>query len=522
MVRDVLNKPEWRTHRFAFVIFFLALFTYWPSLDNGFVWDAEITFLENPQIQSFSSLIEGVMSPSTGQISTIYQGEGTSGLSYFRPVTQFVHFLEYSLFGKEPFGYKLVSLLLHAIVSLLVFYFFLSIQQDQRLAILAAAIYCVKPTHAEAVAWSYSVSYLLTALFSLSALLFYRCQRHGMALIFFLFALLSHEYGILLLPILIIHRVLLEPGNRLGHYRALVPYFLLVLVFLYLRSLMVGGVPMPSMDLFSFINTAVVIVKEYLIMFFWPEAPVTIYLAKIYDQLTLEVFYSYLLTIALMVLTWSLWNRSDRRPLFWFLWFFIWFGVSMNIGQFGDYLIAEKLLYFSSMGLSMLMVIYLQMWLKTRGKVVVSIVVLLTGIQIGLTWQRLPYWKDTATYLKQGLIFAPEYAIARYALADTFIKQERYDEALAELIITIQHKPDFSLAYNNIANIYYLKGELTDALNNWRSAVQYDATNPMPYYNIGMTLERMGKRAEAKRNYLLYLDLATNAPPALVQRIHRM
>ena len=67
----------------------------------------------------------------------------------------------------------------------------------------------------------------------------------------------------------------------------------------------------------------------------------------------------------------------------------------------------------------------------------------------------------------------------------------RYDEAAALYRHAIDLDPNLALAYTNLANIRYRRGDVAEALTLYRRAIEIDARQPEAHYNLGyLCLER--------------------------------
>ncbi len=498
------------------VILIALVFTlYWPALNNEFVWDAN-AFREDTSLRSMDNLFSGFSAQAVQKVED--NGDRMTHLRYYRPFTKALHVLEYQMFGQESFGYNLTNIMLHAAVTLLVFALVISVQGSVPVAFFSALLFLVKPTHTEAVAWAYSDSYLLMAMFALTTLLAFRRKKQLLACAAFTLALLSHEMGILLLPILGLYAILVENRTTRSELLSLVPYVLIAAVFLGMRRVIVGPLPLPDVELLTFFNTASFVFAKYLKIFLWPDAPVTIYQQVLYSTPNVYVVAGYLLIALTGLVAWQLWRR-DRVMLFWFCWFFVWSAVSYNIGRFGEYLMAEKIIYLASVGFCVVVVTLAVRAFGTRPRMVYSGLCAVALVYAVNTWQRLPFWHDTETYLVKGLEHAPKFAIGWYALGNLYISQNQYDQALPALEQAAANKESFSLAFNNMANIHFLQGRTLQAAELWKKAVQGDPTNPLPYFNIGMVMQQMGRSHEALKYYEQYLAHTDQPVPRALQQI---
>lgn len=512
-----LSVPYQKT-LLCLVLLTVTFALYWPALDDEFVWDAAVLH-QDPSLGSLSSLFSGFTAQAMQGAHD--NGQGMKVLKYYRPFTKALHVLEHQLFGADPFPYKLINITLHGTVAVLLFSLVASIQASLPVAFFAALLFLVKPIHTEAVAWTYSDSYLLVAVLALVSLLALRRKNHSLALAAFSLALLSHEMGVLLLPIVVLYVTLVEQRTTRGGLLALVPYVLITLAFLALRRWIVGPLPLSAVEPLAFVNTAAFVFAKYLRIFLWPDAPVTLYLQALYPTPNAYVVAGYLLLLLCGWIVWLLWRR-DRVLLFWFLWFFIWSAVSYNIGSFGEYLLAEKIIYLASAGLGVVVVALLLRGFSQYPSLVYAG---LAGVALAYavnTSRRLPYWQDTHAYLVKALEYAPAFPAGWYTLANVYREESKYDQALTALEQAVVHNPDFSLALNNIGNIHFIQGRIPQAAEYWQRAVRSDPTNPQPYYNIGMAMQRMGKPHQALEYYEQYLVRAEQPDPGARQSIDNL
>ncbi|PYN98723.1 MAG: hypothetical protein DMD91_14710 [Candidatus Rokuibacteriota bacterium] len=135
----------------AGVVFVVTIAAFLPALGNGFVlWDDERNFLDNPHYRGLGAT----------QIAWMFT-TFLSGL--YIPVTWLTLGLDYALWGMNPAGYHLSSLVLHALTAVVVYRIarrLIGLTQpasdgELRLAAVAAVLFfAVHPLRVESVAWA--------------------------------------------------------------------------------------------------------------------------------------------------------------------------------------------------------------------------------------------------------------------------------------------------------------------------------------------------------------------------------
>ncbi len=181
-----------------------ALLLYWKALLNPFSSYDDLTMIvNNPGLASW----HGISYYLHTNVSFIGDLRG-SGESYYRPLFWISLALDRKLWGSHPFGFHLTNLALHWINGFLLFSLLRRLRISFEIAGCTALVWLALPINSEAVAWIAARAYCLAAFFVLlSALLAERFLETGRAFLVSLYALaavcalLSHEAGILVLPL---------------------------------------------------------------------------------------------------------------------------------------------------------------------------------------------------------------------------------------------------------------------------------------------------------------------------------
>src|SRR5881296_3101655 len=217
------SAQRWVRWLAPLLVALLTLTAFLPTLQNQFVaWDDDKNFLKNPHYRGLGW-------------SHLRWMWTTFNLGHYIPLTWMTLGLDYVLWGMNPVGYHLTSLLLHA-ANAVVFFFIarrlltLALpspsERGHALAVaagFAALVFAIHPLRVESVAWVTERRDVLSGLFYLSAIVIYLWACEGgargrgwywLSVAAFVFALLSKSMVVNLPVVLLILDA--YPLQRLG------------------------------------------------------------------------------------------------------------------------------------------------------------------------------------------------------------------------------------------------------------------------------------------------------------------
>ncbi len=185
-------------------------------LSAGFIgWDDPGFVADNPLLRSLDTAGLRAMAESTlGGVRT--------------PLAWLSLALDRALWGAEPGGYHLTSLLLHAAAALLFFECARVLLRDDASAALAALFFAVHPLNVETVAWAAERKGVLSGALVLASLLARLRGRRAAALALFA-AALAAKPNVLTYPLALLALDVLRERRR-PDWKALAPYFALSLL----------------------------------------------------------------------------------------------------------------------------------------------------------------------------------------------------------------------------------------------------------------------------------------------------
>ncbi|HKO22000.1 MAG TPA: hypothetical protein VJX91_05045 [Candidatus Eisenbacteria bacterium] len=152
----------------SIAIFAVAFLVHQPSLRFGFLtsWDDPTYVTDNPWIRGLT--MENVKFAFT-----------TPYFSNYLPLHLVSYMVDYSLWGLNPFGFHLQSVLLAALNAALALFVVRRLFGSLALGVVAALLYAVHPSHVEAVAWVSIRKDLLSTVFLFLTLILYDEATQG-------------------------------------------------------------------------------------------------------------------------------------------------------------------------------------------------------------------------------------------------------------------------------------------------------------------------------------------------------
>ena len=150
-----------------------AIAVYANSIANGFAYDDMWIVLRNDRVHQLRDLSKIWLTP--------YWPSFGSQLGLYRPFAIFAFAIEWAISGGQPWFFHLVNVLLHALVSVMVFVLIERLF-TRTAAFAGALVFAVHPLHTEAVANVVGQNELWAALGVLGACLIYINRPEGIAL----------------------------------------------------------------------------------------------------------------------------------------------------------------------------------------------------------------------------------------------------------------------------------------------------------------------------------------------------
>jgi len=527
-----------------------------PTLQNQFVtWDDAKNFLENAHYRGLGW--------------THIRWMWTTHLGHYIPLTWMTLGLDYLLWGMNPFGYHLTSLLLHAANAVVFFFVVHRIltlalpspsERGHALAVaagFAALVFAIHPLRVESVAWVTERRDVLSGLFYLSAILMYlrACERgargrgwYWAAVGLFAGALLSKSmvvnlpFVLLILDVYPLRRLggfvgwWSEPARRI--YIEKIPFVLLAAAASAIAVMAQSSVHAAA-SLAQLSVPGRLAVAAYGFGFYPRKLVVPVNLSPLYELPrtvnpgAMPFILSYALVLAIMAIVLALRRRVPGLPAAWVAYVVVLLPV-LGIVQSGPQIAADRYTYLAGLGGAILAGAgLLSCWRtsrtsKTGTPTTLPIAGVATCVVVGLgalTWNQAQVWHDSEKLWTHALARNPQSSIAENNLGVVRADQSKLAEAIEHYQRALQMRPDYADAYFNLGNALLQQGKLAEASDHYRQALAIKRDHARAHNNWGVVLARQGKLAEAGDHFQAALhigpdnaDAHTNLGNALFQQ----
>ncbi len=528
-----------------------ALLVYGNSLRNEFTMDDDLYISLNPQVTD--ATFRGLFTANRNT-------------NVFRPVTFGTFALNWKLGGAHPNGYHLINLLLHGIVTLLLYLLFKTVlsasPHASDIAFAAALLFTVHPIHTEAVASIVGRAELLAAGFLLAGWILHLLDKEVLALLCFALALLSKESAVVFLPLLIVGDLARHQWKSIHRY--LRAGALVVLYLAVLWKVQGGRFGSDFTPLDNPIGkiaggwralNALRIAWKYVALQFYPA---TLSCDYSFNQIPVYLDWRHTLPALVGALTaagvWTWAVRKRQAGIVLAVGMYIAaFAVTSNILMPMGTIMGERLAYLPSAGICLLVALAwnrARQWNQTPALAVLSLAaVALTARTI----VRNADWRNNFALYSSAVQAAPKSAKMHANLGSAYVARREFDQARVQLDTALRIYPDFPDALEsyglmesrrgnyqaagammekafymsgrdnanydymavNLAALYIQTGHLDGAMDVLNREIEASPKYTRAWYNRGLVQYKLGNTAAARGDAEMALRLEPHYTQAL-------
>lgn len=173
---------------------------------------------------------------------------GETQSRFYRPLTSVWLLTEKTIFGLSPGAFHLVSIALHLVAVFLFLLLSRQVLNDENAALFAAAIFALHPLQVEAVSWVSAQDDLLSACFFFASLYMFvigsgkqQLHWHGLSMLFLICALACKERTAVLPVLMLLILSTTAPAERKRGYVTVGSAFLITCLWFFWRTSVLGS-----------------------------------------------------------------------------------------------------------------------------------------------------------------------------------------------------------------------------------------------------------------------------------------
>src|SRR2546423_1274109 len=483
-----------RVWLFALALIAVTALAYLPAWNGKPIWD-DNRHITEPALRSWQGLAD------------IWTQVGATQQYY--PLVHSIFWIEQKLWGDSVLGYHLVNILLHGLGAVVLLQILLRLKIPG--AWLAAGLFALHPVQVESVAWISEIKNTLSGLFFFCPILAYlnfdqsrsRVAYFG-SLALFLFGLMCKTV-IAPLPAIILVALWWRRGRlRLrDDVMPLLPFFGLGigagLFTVWVERTFVGA--QGSAFTLSILQRFLIAARDfwfYLFKLLWPAKLTFIYPRW---QISGAVWWQYLFPLALVLLLGVLWQlrNNSRAPLAATL---VFLGLLfpalgfINVYPFIYSFVADHFQYLACVGPLTLVAAGITMALDSTapGKIflrptVYTVLLLTLGL---LSWRQCRAYRDVETLWRTTIARNPDCWMAYSNLGSFLSGRGNVDEAIRDFRKALELSPDQSKDHNNLGKALVQKDRIAEAMDHFQTALRISPDDPDTETNIGAALLQQG------------------------------
>ncbi len=549
-----MSSKSARTLAVAGGLLAVVLGVFGQTVEHGFLnYDDDDYVYENPVVR------QGL---SRDGVATAFK---TVHSFTWHPLTTISHMLDCEIYGLDPSGHHLTSVLIHAATAILLFLVLQQMTGAFWRSGLVALVFAIHPLRVESVAWISERKDVLSGLFFMLTLAAYTHYVRGklsgsrFPIGRYLIALACFALGLLSKPMLVTLPFLLllldywpldRLGDRSGSLRDLGPRVLEKIPFLAL-SAACGAITLASqkgamtsteaLSLSERIGNALVAYLIYFRQLFVPVDLALVYPHSGGSPPFWEVALAALLLAGLTVA--ALAQRATRPYLVvgW-LWFAGMLVPVIGLVQVGIQAHADRYTYLPHVGLLLAVTWGVaamspsrslsRRWWVAVAVAVVAVLTVLAWYQTGRWQSSESIWRHTLAgtsnnsvahaqlgvalerqgkiaqaeeHFRAALAIQADYATPRYNLGNILAGRGDLAGAIEQYRLAVKARPDYAKAHNNLGAALLARRRPAEAIDAFKRALQAAPSYAEAHVNLASALAAAGNLDEARAHYLLAL-----------------
>ena len=531
-----MGKPGLTRSHYLICAFLIVavLVIYWQALGFEFInYDDDVYIYNNPAMTV--GLTPG----------TVRWALTTSYAANWHPLTWISHLADATVYGTEPLGHHLTSLLLHLAAAIGLFFVLNRMTKSLWRSAFVAALFAVHPLHVESVAWVAERKDVLSTFFAILTLLAYvryvelpDSKRYMQVVLAFALGLMAKpmlvtlpivlllldywplgrfsllplpsQAGQKLHPLPLREPVLSTVEGRAG-VRGIVfeklPLFAMaaascVVTFLVQRE---GGA-VSTVARFTFSDraaNALVSYVRYIEKMLWPRDLAFFYPHPGHSIPAWQVAGASLFIVLATVLAVRCARKRPYITVGW-LWYLVTLVPVIGLVQVGWQAMADRYTYLPLTGLFIVIAWGVPDLLgrsAIRRALIGACAVIVLVALTACAHTQAGYWRDSVTLCSHALKVTTNNSLAAFNMGGALDKKGLVDEAIVWYRRTLRMQPDYVAAHFNLGSALALVGKQDEAIAELKKTLRYAPNSSRVHNNIGTIYAQQGKMRQAMAEF---------------------
>jgi Flp pilus assembly protein TadD len=546
-IEDLSRGSALARPRAILLICLLSVLAYANSLGGAFVFDDTEQIVENQEIRSWDNLTKAFTTHVWEFRNQPGRLNAPPPLPYYRPLFTVMLTGEFHLFGLWPQGWHLVSLLLHILCAIGVFYVILQASGRSLIALFAALLFAVHPVHAESVSWISGMTDPLFGVFFLASLYFFLKARSGCddlekhrafvwSLVLFAFSAFAKETALSL--VLLVFGFELIASTAIGSerfvkaFKRALPYAAVAFVYLVPRYLALGELmwknpQAPARPLAYTLLTLPLVGVTYIFHLLWPIGLSVTYNMHFITSKTATGFLLPAAALALIATALFLCRKGISREIWQaLLLIFVPLMPVLNLGQVSreEYLVFDHYLYLSVAGFGYLVALGIAKLgaLESSGnqttiagirrsELAMAAFVMIAVVATAGAARENRSWADSYSLWSNVARVRPAYWAAHYNVGLALLDSKRFEEARASLERASALKPDESDVADALGRACDGLGDTPGAVARFKRSIEINPEMFESYNNLGTVYFKTDNYTLAEANFAAAVRLRPEA-----------
>jgi Tfp pilus assembly protein PilF len=512
-----------------------TLVLYYPALNSAFV-----NYDDPAYVTANAHVVQGL---SWNHVAWAFTATVEAN---WHPVTWISHMADVQFFGTNPRGHHLVSILLHGLNVLLLFFVLRRATGYVFRSAMVAALFALHPLNVECAAWVAERKSLLSMVFLLLALAaygWYVSKRTGTryAVLVALFALgLAAKPMVVTLPVLFllcdywplqrVASVAATSSRRPAFFQLVaekIPFLAMsaasswITLYAQRRGGALGNPELLPLGLR--IENAIYSYVAYIGKGIWP-ARLAVFYPHPEDSLAAwKVFAATLLIIAITALAW-LCRERRRYLLMGWLWYLVAMTPMIGIVQVGRQAMADRYAYLPFVGLFIIAVwgcSELLAHLKLSKLAVAAFAAAVLVAYAFTAFLQISYWHNSYTLFSHALAVTSRNGIAEVNLGTALVEMGRSDLAMPHFQAAAEYVPQLSTAHYNLGVLQQQLNHADAARREYELALRYSSDaneTAQSHSNLGFLLLDLNDSPAAIEHFSAALRINPDRQRSLLGR----